>query len=278
MNLPRILIKKVALRLFWGDHPPKGGQAWTSADVTNRQNSDNIPIFYRRPRPVNAIADQYRSLLPIVDYGFARNTNSVVLGASEFPRAMGTYPIVFTSREPFAAVAVLGLEDNDNLFIDADGHWQEGHYVPAYVRRYPFVLHQRGEDNRLVLCVDDEAGLLSKGNERPLFQDGQPTQVVLDALAFCDDFNKQTIIAATFVAELAKRGLLVPNQARVVLASGQQIILHDFQVIDEDKFNGLPDDVFLEWRHRSWLQLVYAHLLSMQHWKDLANLQSKKQK
>src|ERR1700751_2552084 len=84
-----------------------------------------LPIFYHRPRPLNAVADQGRSLRPVTDFGFARSTNSVVLGAAEFPHAVHFYPIVFTSREPLAAVAVLGLEDHDNLFVSEDGKWRE---------------------------------------------------------------------------------------------------------------------------------------------------------
>ena len=238
--------------------------------------SADLPIFYRRPRPLNAVADQGWSLQPVTDFGFARATNSVVLGAAEFPNAMHSYPIVFTSRLPLAAVAVLGLEDNDNLFVGEAGKWRQGHYVPAYVRRYPFLFIEQPEKNELVLCVDEASGLLTQSEDRPLFKDGEPTELVRDALAFCRDFNEQTKTSAAFVGELAKRELLVPNQARIVLPSGRQMTLHDFQVVDEAKFNALPDDVFLEWRHRGWLPLVYCHLLSMQRWKDLAELASKK--
>ena len=104
-----------------------------------------LPIFYRRPRPIDAVLDSGRSLQPISDFRFARVTNSVLLGAAEFPRAMRSYPIVFTSREPRVAVAVLGLEGDENLFVDEDGKWRQGDYIPAYVRRCPFIfLEQPG--------------------------------------------------------------------------------------------------------------------------------------
>jgi hypothetical protein len=211
----------------------------------SERRSADLPIFYHRPRPLNAVADQGYSLRPITDFGFARATNSVVLGAAEFPHAMHSYPIVFTSREPLAAVAVLGLEDNDNLFVGEDGKWREGHYVPAYVRRYPFLFLKQPEKNELVLCIDEASGLLTQSSERLIFEDGEPTQLVRDALAFCRDFNEQTIKSAAFVGELAKSGLLVPNQAQIGLAAGREMTLHGFQIVDEAKFNALPDDVFL---------------------------------
>jgi SapC len=191
------------------------------------------------------------------------------LGAAEYPHAMHSYPIVFTSREPLAAVAVLGLEDNDNLFVGDDGKWREGHYVPAYVRRYPFLFLEQPEKNELVLCIDEASGLLTQSAERPLFEDGEPTQLVRDSLAFCRDFNEQTMKSAAFVGELANRELLIPNQARIGLPSGREVTMRGFQIVDEAKFNALPDDVFLEWRRRGWLPLVYCHLLSMAHWAGL---------
>ena len=241
------------------------------------RRSADLPIFYHRPRPLNAVADQGRSLRPVTDFGFARATNSLVLGAAEYPHAMHSYPIVFTSREPLAAVAVLGLEDNANLFIGEDGKWREGHYVPAYVRRYPFLFLEQPEKNELVLCIDENSGLLTQSADRPLFEDGQPTQLVRDALAFCRDFNEQTMKSAAFVGELANRGLLVSNQARVALASGREMASHGFQIVDEAKFNALPDEVILDWRRRGWLPLVYCHLLSMSRWRGLAELATKKQ-
>jgi SapC len=241
------------------------------------RRSAALPIFYHRPRPLNAVADRGCSLQPVTDFGFARATNSVVLGAAELPHAMHSYPIVFTSREPLAAVAVLGLEDNDNLFVGEDGKWREGHYVPAYVRRYPFLFLEQPEKNELVLCIDENSGLLTRSADRPLFEDGEPTQLVRDTLAFCRDFSDQTMKSAAFVGELANRELLIPNQARIALASGREMTLHGFRIVDEAKFNALPDEVILDWRRRGWLQLVYCRLLSMAHWRGLAELAAKKQ-
>ena len=105
--------------------------AQANATAGNGQTA-TLPIFYSRPRQLDAVADGGRSLRPVADFRFARATNSVLLGAAEFPRAMRSYPIVFTSREPRVAVAVLGLEGNENLFVGEDGRWREGDYIPAY--------------------------------------------------------------------------------------------------------------------------------------------------
>src|SRR6516164_2928685 len=135
-----------------------------------------LPIFYSRPRPLDATGDRGLSLQPVTDFGFARATNSVLLGAAEYPRAMRSYPIVFTSSEPRVAVAVLGLEGNENLFVGADGKWRHGDYIPAYVRRYPFIFLEQPGRSELTLCVDEASGLLTQSGEYPLFDGAEPTQ------------------------------------------------------------------------------------------------------
>lgn len=234
--------------------------------------ASSLPIFYRRPRPLNLETDRGLSLRPANDYGFARATNSVILGAGEFPLALHSYPIVFTARAPRVAIAVLGIRDNENLHIAADGSWRVGDYIPAYVRRYPFICLDRPERNEMVLCIDEEAGLLTRSAERPLFDGNEPTQLVRDALRFCQEFNQQTAVSAAFVAALAEAGLLVANQARVELGGGRQMTLRGFEVIDEAKFNALPDETILDWRRRGWLLLAYCQLLSMANWRRLATL------
>ncbi len=232
----------------------------------------NMPLFYKRPRPLNAAVHRGLSLMPTSDFGFARSTNSVVLGATEFPLAMRHYPIVFTAGEPRVPVAVLGLEAAHNLYVAKDGKWLAEGYVPAYVRRYPFLFLEQPGKEELVLCIDEDSGLLVRSEERPLFSDQGPTQLVQDALKFCRDFQQATRAGAAFAAALAERGLLIPNRARVVLNSGKEMVLRDFDVVDEAKFNALPDDVFLDWRRRGWLVLVYCHLLSMGSWAKLVEL------
>jgi hypothetical protein len=235
-----------------------------------------LPVFYRQPRPLNATLDQDRSLKSSVDFGFARSTNSLVLNGVEFPFAMRTYPIVFTTSEPRAAVAVLGLADSQNLFVGDDGAWIANCYIPAYARRYPFILMEQPGSAEMLLCVDEASGLVEQGGARRLFEDGKPAKLVQDALAFCSEYHGQHLATSEFVGALASHGLLTPNEARVVMNSGRQMTLRGFDVIDEAKFNALPDDVFLDWRRRGWLHLVYCHLMSMSNWARLIDLEAKR--
>jgi hypothetical protein len=237
-----------------------------------------LPVFYRRPRPLNATDHAMRSLREATDFRFALGTNSVVVNGVEFPFAMRHYPIVFTVGEPRAAIAVLGLADNENLFVGEAGSWSADCYMPAYVRRYPFILMGQTGSNDLVLCVDEEASLLDKGGPRALFNDGQPTKLVTDALEFCRAFHGEHLATREFVRAIAQQGLLVANEARVAMRSGRRMTLRGFEVIDEAKFNALPDEIFLEWRRRGWLHLIYCHLMSMANWSRLLDLDAKRSK
>ncbi len=236
----------------------------------------NLPVFYRRPRVLSSELDGRKSLLPAIDHGFARGTNSVVLNGSEFPPAMRIYPIVFSLAEPVSAFAVVGLVDNENLFIGDDGRWAPDVYVPAYVRRYPFILIEQPGSSELMVGIDEESGLVVESAERPLFAAGQPTKLLQDAIGFCREFHAQHAATTAFVRALAAEGLLVRNEARVVLGSGKQLTLRGFDVVDEVKFNALPDELFLDWRRRGWLHLIYCHLMSMGNWARLVDLAAKR--
>jgi len=204
--------------------------ARSTANGSSGAAADLLPVFYKQPRPVNATLDQGRALKASSDFGFARGTNSLVLNGVEFPFAMRTYPIVFTASEPRAAVAVLGLADNQNLFVGVDGAWSANCYIPAYARRYPFILMEQPQSSDLLLCLDEGSGLVEQGGERQLFEDGKPSKLVQDALAFCREFHGQHLATGEFVRALASHGLLAPNEARVVMNSGKQMTLRGFEV------------------------------------------------
>jgi hypothetical protein len=252
----------------------------TGPDAATNEQGAALPIFYRRPRPLSSELDRGKSLHAAPDYGFARLTNSLVLNGGEFPVAARCYPIVFSLAAPVSAVAVVGLVDNENLFVGADGTWARNMYVPAYVRRYPFILMAQPAStpagSELILCFDEASGLVLEGGERPLFEAGQPTKLLQDAASFCREFHAQHLATTEFVRALAAEGLLVRNEARVVLDSGKQLTLRGFDVIDETKFNALSDDLFLAWRRRGWLHLIYCHLMSMGNWARLTDLASKR--
>ncbi len=128
-----------------------------------------------------------------------------------------------------------------------------------------------GRDD-LILAVDQVSPSLSEDEGEPLFVDSKPSPLVQRVLEFCATFQRQVEGARQFGSALAERKLLVENRAQVSLPSGVATSLGGFQVVDEARFNTLPDDVIVDWRKRGWLGLVYAHMMSMHRWETLGRL------
>ncbi len=193
------------------------------------------------------------------------------LNAVEFGLAVRHYPIVFTSADPALPVVVLGLRSGQNMFLGDDGAWESNVYVPAYVRRYPFIFMSSSDGLQFTLCVDAESELLVKGGKRSLFQGDEASDITNRALEFCQAFQAQHEFTRQFAEAVSKHGLLSPRAAEVTLKSGEKLALGGFRIIDEGKFNALPSEVFLEWRQRGWLHLVYSHLMSLSNWAGLVD-------
>ncbi|TWB65706.1 SapC protein [Nitrospirillum amazonense] len=234
-------------------------------------STQTLPAFYQRPRPLAAERDGDLSLAPAAGYQFAAGSNSVPVIAAEFTLACKHYPILFLDGAPPQAVALLGLRNGENLFVDADGTWESGAYIPAYVRRYPFIFLENREKAEFTLCIDEAASSLSHGGPNKLFEGGQPTEVTRNALAFCSDYQGHYNATTEFVEALIKADLLVENRADVTLKDGQKLSLAGFKVIDEARFNQLPAEDFQRWRERGWLALAYAHFISVSNWAGLVD-------
>ena len=246
-----------------GDAQPDSPQA-DSGDA-----QAEMPLFYSDPHALTVERHGAKAIATDANYSFARKTNSVPVTAMEFTRVMRNYPIVFTAGDPVVPVAVLGLRGTRNQFVSDDGVWREGAYIPAYVRRYPFILVESPDKLQYSLCIDEAAAHFADDGQA-LFEDGEPAEICKKALEFCSAYQGQHSFSLEFTATLEKYSLLVENRAAVTMASGENLSLSGFLVIDEEKFMGLPDDVFLDWRQRGWIPLVYCHLLSMGNWQTLS--------
>ncbi|MGA3397591.1 MAG: SapC family protein [Acetobacteraceae bacterium] len=233
-------------------------------------DAKGLPLFYRQVRMLNTLRDQDLRLMPPSDYGFAAGSNSIPLVAEEFFAAQAHYPIVFAGTEHPSPVAIVGLRDNENLFVDADGTWRADSYLPLYVRRHPFIFI-KGNDGTLHLGIDAASPRLSADRGERLFDANQPTALTNGLLKFCSAFSRQHDIAAALGAALHAHALLTEYRFDVT-AAGQAHRVGGCRVVAEDRLAALPDDVFLEWRRAGWLPMITAHLLSLRQWEALGRL------
>lgn len=234
----------------------------------------NQLLIYKRAVPVNPEQHKDLSVKTGQDYAFAKDVNSVPLTAAEFPAASAEYSIVFAgSEENIVPVCVLGLRDKENLYVDTDNSWN-AKYVPAFVRRYPFVFSHRAEDDRFLLCIDEQfAGNNTDGlGERLFDSEGTQTQYTKSVLSFMQNFQIQSERTRQFCQKLKELELFEPVQARVTLESGEQASLKGFMVINRKKLNALPGDTLSEMAQKGELEMSYIHLHSLQNLAKLGAL------
>ena len=231
-----------------------------------------MPMFYTDPRPLDRVRDGKMKLNRPTNFSFAAKTNAIPLLVEEFPMAAAHYPIVFADGPMPVPAAVVGLKNDTNLFVGRDDTWVPGAYLPAYVRRYPFILMDDPENKQFVLCIDDSSGLLKEEGEFPLFEDEQPSGFTKSAMEFCGALRQQGEATDEFVKALKEHDLLMPNNAKIDTRDGSHLQLSGFLIIDPKKFDALPDSVIIQWHKKGWLGLVYAQLLSSHRWQSLVEL------
>lgn len=226
-----------------------------------------LPLFYKDPHPVHDVRHAGKSLKKSENFSFAKGAHAVALHVQEFRAATASYPIVFADEVLPMPLAILGIRDGENLFVDENGQWAVGAYVPAYVRRYPFATGQGVKEGEQILYVDEASDRIvdceADPDAEPLFVDGEPSERTKKIREFCPAFQQQAPVTVAFVEEVKRRDLLGSKEIRLDLPGGDSQLLTGLRVVVEEKFNALPDDVILEWRRQGWLPLVYWHWASM---------------
>lgn len=225
-------------------------------------------LFYENAVAVSA-ARHAGCSVEVRGYAFCRKVNSVPLAAVEFRSAAGEYPIVFVDRgEVVQPVAVLGLRREENLLVSDAGDWQ-GRYIPAFVRRYPFVFSSTGDDKQFVLCIDEAfAGFNRDGRGEPLFSAGQPSPYVGRVLRFLQEYRAQFLRTGAFCRRLKDLGLLEPVQARFTVGDAA-LALSGFSRVNRERLKALGGDQFGDLARSDELELLYLHLHSLRNFEAL---------
>ena len=248
------------------------------ADMTAQETSQQsdaqqapLPVFYRQPELLSSERHSGKSLAAKLDHRFAQGANAVPLNGVELELAQRHYPIVFSEEAAPFPMAILGLRTAENLFLGATGIWEERIYVPAYVRRYPFIFMTGADQKQFALCIDAASPFVVDGDGNPFFRGGQPSELTKNALAFCASFQAEYEKTRAFAAALAEHKLLESRTADIGLADGQKLVFGPFRVVDVGKLGALPNAVIADWLRRGWLAWIYAHLMSAANWAALAN-------
>lgn len=235
-------------------------------------------IYY--DKPVLLDRDKHRRLKVKTSssFAFARKANSIYLAAMEFPEAMKEYAIVFTRgpNKRLSPVVMLGLSSRENLFIDDNEKW-DASYVPAFVRRYPFVLAQLSGQN-MGVCIDEGFKGFNETEGEALFDEGgQNTPFLANALDFLEKYQKEFNRTEVFCQHLEQTGLLREMNAKADLDDGRSFTVQGLFVVDEPKLMALPDAAVLGLFRSGEMHLISMHLASLSNMHKLVRKVAQRQ-
>jgi hypothetical protein len=247
------------------------------AETQAQQQAGGLPLFYSAPAPLDSKKHGKLGLKTNFGLGFTSKVNAVPINMIEMPQICHHYPIAFSPDGNATPVAILGLRDTENLFVDAKGDWEEGSYIPAYIRRYPFIFSEIPGSDQLTLCIDMNDKVLDEKSEQKFFgEDGKPSTLSQNALEFCKSYHAAAQQTLQFSKALSESGLLIDRTAEINVGGGKRINFSGFRIVDEKKLAEMSDKDFLEWRKKGWLPFLYAHLFSGGQWARLVrNLQDR---
>jgi hypothetical protein len=182
------------------------------------------------------------------------------------------YPIVFSVGDNPVPLGLMGMSEGINVFVDKEGQVAEDVYVPAYARRYPFLLAKLNpQAEELSLCFDPTSDLVGNFDEGSLlFENGEPTEHIKNTLNFCEQFEIAGNKTATFVGELEKHELLMDGELTFNRDDLEKpVVYRGFKIINQDKLRDLRGDLLRTWNKNGMLALVFAHLMSLELVRDV---------
>ena len=227
----------------------------------------NLPLFYKDLTPLSSIEHADFHARPLDSAEFLVGQHAIPLTSDEFVSACRFFPIVFSAGENPVPLALMGLNEGINTFVDDEGKLINPVYVPAYIRRYPFLLARLQPDSEdLSLCFDPTSGAIGKFEEGDaLFVGDQPSEQVQAVLEFCKNFEEAGQRTGMFMDELKKADLLMDGEVAIQQEGNDKpFIYRGFQMVDENKLRELRGDVLRKLMQNGILGLIFAHLFSLQ--------------
>jgi len=235
--------------------------------------NQSLPMFYNDLQPLNATQHAKLKVRQIEKSPFIAKTHAIPVTVDEFGLAQRDYPIVFSIGENPIPIALMGLNEGVNVFLDADGRPVDSTlYIPAYIRRYPFLLARLNpESDELSLCFDPTSEAVGEFDEgQALFDGEQPSDATKAILEFCEQFETAGQRTAAFMADVKKSGLLMDGEVAIQPEGYQQpFIYRGFQMIDEEKLRELRGDELRKMNQNGMLPLLYAHLFSLTQMREV---------
>ncbi len=249
-------------------------QAPAPARPTSKTERPAMPqmLFYEKPVILNRDAHRNLKIRSVPSFAFAANTNSVPMTGNEFAAAARQIPILFiadANNRP-SPIGLVGLRRDENLFVDADGRWT-GNYIPAFIRRYPFVLIENKGVEDLAVGIDEAFAGFNGAEGEPMFDgEGKDGPALQRAISFLNAYQADAKRTLDFASTVARLDLLVPQAINVQQKDGQKYKLDGFSVVDEARLTRLDDAESGNLLRNGYLGWIYMHLLSINNITELS--------
>lgn len=228
-------------------------------------------FLFERPELINK--EQHGDLgvtPPEKKFSYCAHVRAVPLTVSEIPAAIKDYPVVFASPDQMIPIAVVGLIDNVNLFVDEDGNWEQHRYIPGYVRRYPFGVASETGGERIAIVIDAAYPGFQKDGDMRLFENGEATDMTKQAIEFCKNYEEDRHRTADFAKKVTELGILKGQSAQFTpTGETSPRTFAEYFGVDENALKELPAAQLVEARDSGILPILYAMVMSMGNWRNL---------
>ena len=235
------------------------------------QAPNMLPLLYEGLEPLNRNLHGKFKIRRLNGFARVAGAHAIPVTVDEFAMVQRHFPIVFSAGDNPVPIALMGLHEGVNTFFDKDGVAREQNfYLPAYLRRYPFVLARlREESDELSLCFDPTAEAIGEFDEgEPLFDGEEPSEATKAILQFCEQFEQAGQRTQAFMTEI--KDLLMDGEVAIQPEGADQpFIYRGFQMVDEEKFRNLRGDELRKLNQNGALSLVMAHLFSLSVIRDI---------
>lgn len=239
--------------------------------------ANQMPLFYNQLEPLSSNVHPNFKVKATDTAAFLSKANAIPITIDEFVVAQRNFPIVFTNDENPVPLALMGLNEGVNVFVDDEGKLiNKEIYVPAYIRRYPFMLARlQPEAQDLTLCFDRTADVVGEFEDgEALFNGTDPSETTKNIMKLCEDFEMSVQRTGAFVKELKEADLLIDGEISIQLSDGRPpFIYRGFKMVAEDKLRELRGDTLRKMNQNGMLPLVMAHMFSLSHARDIFNKQ-----
>ena len=222
--------------------------------------------MYNNVEMINTQEHKNHAVKAMENFSYAKQEISTPITLAEFYESCKDYPIVFIKDEAnnWMASVMLGYVKDNNLHVDANGMWEKGKYIPASIRRYPFIFINQ-ENNDFSLGIEKSA--LSedeKDKERKIFtKEEKPSEFTNSVLEFMNQFQRDALATAGFIAQLDKWELLEEKSAQIVTPDQKSHQINGFFIVNEEKLKHLSKKKKEEICDKNAYALITAHLISL---------------